>query len=397
MILSFLKKEISSSSHPTLDTHLSSISYLQPSSFSLFLPIISKKLSSTSVSTDSSPAHPSLVILTSANKHYHAILLNWMLYMRINSIFNYIILCFDQETYQLVGDIRHEDGYGILINDCLTRNHMYKIRHYIANILLNNNYTVVISDCDCIWLHDFRYNWIEQFSSSPYQVDIITQIGRYPDHIFKKYGYTVCAGFMVLFPTNNTRLFYQDLLYTFMTRSESMNTSEYDDQYQINSLLDELQLIPKFSSSIYSIPSILEIQNFYRNKSSSSNSILRASQITPFIHHLNTTTTTFHNPIQLAFYPSNYFPRISSISSVSRLNIHSYYQYYSLQYCPLIWHLKPPSQHPSTYLYHLKKSNLFLLDSRWHEITRKDIRESYFEELISKYLPTIPRGPCFYQ
>jgi hypothetical protein len=313
------------------------------------------------------------LILTSSNKGYKGLLLNWMFYLKIHNIEEYLVLCFDSETFDIVGDWRDDGGYGILIEDCLTRNQIYEVRHQVARILIEQGYTIILSDSDCLWLQNFLQNWMNLLTTQT--IDIIAQIGTYPIDLYDKYGYTVCAGLMILFPTLNTRNFYQQLIEKFSELDSSQE--EIDDQFLINHLLDGMNSFHSFSPEILLPHSLLQSSSYRPNLLNSNH-----HQMKPFLHLSGYPSSQ----LNLSFFPFEYFPRISSkLSVASRLNLHHSYRFFSLHFCPFVWHMKPPHHHPSSSIYQLKRLKLFLLSPGWQDIHSFQERRFYFHQLISKF------------
>jgi hypothetical protein len=310
---------------------------------------------------------PQTLIVTSSDAQYRGILLNWMYSMKLLDIQEYLILCFDQKTFDLVGDWNDHYGHGILIQDCQSKNQKFEIRHQIANIILQNNDTVILSDCDSLWLQDFRSQWIQPFRR---QVDLIAQIGTHPIDVSKRYGYAVCAGLMVLFPTHNTIRFYQKLLERF--HEFELSSEEIDDQSLINHLLESFHTLQPFDSKINHLPSISEMESSYRRNNGTLPPLHHPRD--PFLHLPNSSSSN----LQLGLFPFNSFPRI--LPSSDRLALQHYYRYFS-QYCPSVWHLKPPFPHPSAHIYQLQQSKLFQLDSKWKDIKSFPQVQKYFHYL----------------
>jgi hypothetical protein len=358
---SLSRKEIESSSAAGIHSHIPSSSPLDENN-----SVLSYDIQINFTQTKGSLSRT--LIVTSSDVQYKGILLNWMYSMKLLQIEDYLILCYDREIYDLVGDWNTHNGHGIFIQGCQTRNQKFQMRHQIAYHFLKNNYTIILTDCDCLWLQDFRLHWIQPYHG---KVDVIGQIGTHPVDVYEKYGYAVCAGLLVLFPTQKTINFYQKLLKLFHG-FEISSQQEIDDQSLINHLLESFNSLQYFNSTIHHLPSISEMQSSQRNKDFISSS----SQRNSFLHLPNSSSSK----LKLGLFPFNYFPRISQTSSSSRLTLHHYYQYYS-QYCPMVWHLKPPFHHPSAYIYQLQRSNLFRLTPQWKDLTSFSQLADYFHSL----------------
>lgn len=368
-----------------------------------------------------------VIILTSSSWNYKDILINWMFQMKLLQINNYLVICYDSFIFKLVGNIER-NGYGLLLeNCCKSRNYYFWMRHFIAKILLTMNYTVILSDTDCIWLQDFRFNWIQFFYNSSF--DMITQLGTYPSYIYNHYGVTICAGFMALFPTTNTKLFYELLLSIIQFLNE--NNLNYDDQFIINHILGELTVLNNFPNNLYlssdhfhskSISNTLSYniqpflhyklntfnQNNQLNNNNNTNTNINRNNESSFMSNLllnHSYLRLFHSSslqfLNLSFFPYSYFPRYYHQSKIStRFTMINSYKLHYEKYCPMVWHSKPPSSSFTTsesssssstsptillQIQQLKRIKLFYLDSNYKKIKTFQQLDKYFKLLYVKY------------
>lgn len=171
-----------------------------------------------------SPAQKHIVV-TISDWMYRPILLNWMVHMHYNNVLEYLVLCLDQKTLDLVGHWS-KGGHGILIPECHERLDIFRFRHIMVQALLKEDYIVVLVDADCIWLRN-ALPWILPLSQ---RADIVAQMGFAPNKTFYRRGVTACAGFLTLMPTASTRHFYHTYL-----RGLGAGV---DDQWLLNSVLE---------------------------------------------------------------------------------------------------------------------------------------------------------------
>lgn len=166
------------------------------------------------------------IIVTISDWDYRPLLLNWMVHMLFLNISEYIVLCLDSRTYDLVG-AWHDGGHGILVPEYHERLEIFRFRHTMVRTLLRRGYSVVLVDNDCVWLKNAMH-WILPAHG---QADILAQMGFAPNGTFYRQGVTACAGFLVLFPTDRTRHFYD--LYV-----DGLGPN-VDDQWHLNAMLEK--------------------------------------------------------------------------------------------------------------------------------------------------------------
>ena len=175
--------------------------------------------------TPISPRTQKHIVVTISDWMYRPILLNWMVHMHHNNVLEYLVLCLDQKTLDLVGHWS-VGGHGILIPECHERLDIFRFRHVMVQALLKEDYIVALVDADCVWLRN-ALPWILPLAQ---RADIIAQMGFAPNKTYFKRGVTACAGFLILMPTENTRRFYHTYL-----RGLGKGV---DDQWLLNSVLE---------------------------------------------------------------------------------------------------------------------------------------------------------------
>lgn len=169
---------------------------------------------------------PKHIIVTMSDWIYRPMLLNWMAHMNNLDVLEYLVLCLDKMTYDLVGPW-FEGGNGILVPECHERVEIFRFRHILVQTLLKDNFIVILVDSDCVWLKN-ALPWILSLAGS---ADIVAQMGFAPNSTFMRRGVTACAGFLTVLPTTRTLHFYQ--LYV------SGLAPKVDDQWHLNFMLEK--------------------------------------------------------------------------------------------------------------------------------------------------------------
>jgi hypothetical protein len=83
--------------------------------------------------------------------------------------------------------------------------------------LLLQDFHVIWSDSDCIWLHPFIHEWL---IPNHQKYDILSQMGTFPN-VREGPGVMVCTGLLSIFPTDKSKLIMKDFVL-------HLNTTERD-------------------------------------------------------------------------------------------------------------------------------------------------------------------------
>ena len=300
------------------------------------------------------------VILTSSDWNYRAIAMNFMAHMYHIQVLNFLVICLDEKTLSLVGSWEN-GGHGLYSSGCNSNNKIFQIRHRIAEVLLANNLTVVLSDGDCVWLKDFYASWL---SSYRYSVDVIAQMGKYPVNVLYEHGAAACAGLLVVNPTPAARVLYR----TFVSR---LALSATDDQVILNTVLMELnafQFEGRLPQTLTPLP----------------------TNGTPRLH-LPRPANKSSSSVRLGFLPHLQFPRIPLSTHGRGFAACGRY----LEHDPCVWHLAPPKgaaggSSPRVHL--LKMSGTFALHSDWHTLDKWNQLKPYFRLLTFRNHSAVASG-----
>ena len=300
------------------------------------------------------------IVVTSSDWNYRGITINFVAHMYHIGVTNFIVLCHDKKTLSLIGDWENE-GHGMLVSGCNSYNKIFQIRHRVAEVMLSNNLTVILSDGDCVWLQNFYASWILPYR---YAVDVIAQMGRYPEGIFREYGAAACAGLLIVHPSPAGLAFYR--------RYISRMTLVVDDQVVLNAQLRE--------------------HNAFQFDGRLPQGSVGMTNFSPAADGLHMPRSDSNATLRMAFLPHHKFPRVSlSTHDVGLFRIYGEY----MRHDPLVWHIAPPKRaargaHPRIYL--LKVSGVFVPDSNWHTLTRWGQLELYMRSLDFKERPVNPYG-----
>lgn len=143
-------------------------------------------------------------IIAFGNSRYKRIAHNWALYLQKHGITNYTIYSLDHDIYDYLVENK--------INTELLELHFFHARRYRWNLrfkyisdLLLQDESVLHSDLDAVWLK----NPLEFIDDTH---DIIASTGSYPFGIRKKFGSTICCGWIYYNSTFNVKKLFNDIL-----------------------------------------------------------------------------------------------------------------------------------------------------------------------------------------
>lgn len=181
------------------------------------------------------------VAITGADWGYRGVLFNWILHMERISRTNYVILCYDERTYQAVGSL-----HGVLVANCNTvdvhrgangirtsveMTQKMLMKHVAIWSVLQEEVIAVWSDVDALWLEDFMLApTLSQWSVA----DIVGTMGTYPDSVFRHKGVSLCTGLFAVFPSSTSLAFYSHVLTAIRVPGRYQS-----DQLALNELLEE--------------------------------------------------------------------------------------------------------------------------------------------------------------
>jgi hypothetical protein len=276
------------------------------------------------------------IIITGANYEYKDVVLNWIRHMQKIGITEYIILCYDIETLTIVGPW-YSGGHGFPVFGCNTHIEYMLIKFVIVNMLINSNYIVTWSDSDCLWRHPFLNDYalpyyhnrtqstdVENIYQKNSDIDLIAQMGTYPNHIYATTGATICMGLITVFPTMHSKQ-----LFTYI-RKYLAHYYPADDQYTINQILSNKNIMNFDKINMYHDNvnmsmwlqgnSSLHIRhnNHYvypliipKYNTSQTNGVTSIDITSPMPHQRNQSSGHINGfkHINIAFYPYEKFPR----------------------------------------------------------------------------------------
>ena len=167
-------------------------------------------------------AENNLVIISFANKRYQRIALNWVCYLDKLEITNYAIVSLDEETYDFLksnnintifmeGTVSRQAGSG------------WKWRTNKLYMFLESGLDVIHSDLDAVWLK----NPLELVESE-YDIIASSVVPGFPPETSKRWGFTMCMGWMFYRSTTATLSFFAKMLEI---------EKDFDDQIEVNDYL----------------------------------------------------------------------------------------------------------------------------------------------------------------
>jgi hypothetical protein len=108
------------------------------------------------------------------------------------------------------------------------------MKHVAVSRAINRGLIATWSDADCVWLKDFRRQYILQYQSR--NIDILGQYGTSPPIAFRKHGATICTGLFSVYPTTSAVTIYNKMVASLFQNSRGR---EYVDQSLFNILINE--------------------------------------------------------------------------------------------------------------------------------------------------------------
>jgi len=209
------------------------------------------------VLNDSVNSFRNLKVVVSSSEKYFPLLLNWLLYYkRIFPFFTdsslLYIICLDEIVENLLPNYGMNCSYVHYLPHrptIHTLSILWQIRTKAILLLLRNNFDVLMTDSDAIWIH----NPLPTIFSLTSKADIISSRAQFPEDIARKAGAALCMGFIYVSANNGTTALWQDF-YHFMLEQKSS-----DDQRDFNVYLLEHGLH-------YSIPPKIFISSIVTTK-----------------------------------------------------------------------------------------------------------------------------------
>jgi len=169
-----------------------------------------------------------MIVLTFVDSGFKEVFLNWAATMAKYDLDQHVVvIALDDEMYSFLSD--HDFATGRLVlpkrPDGVTQhNLLWPARmKIVSSILQEAKVDVVMSDADAMWL---RADVLEYIKQQP--GDIVASRGTFPFEWGRKWGATVCMGFVVL----RTSISKQSL-----TMLEDQTNTSGDDQVGINQML----------------------------------------------------------------------------------------------------------------------------------------------------------------
>lgn len=167
-------------------------------------------------------AENNLVIVSFANKRYQRIALNWVCHLDKLEITNYVIVSLGRETFDFLklnnintileeGIVPRQAGSG------------WKWRTSQLHMFLESGLDVIHSDLDAVWLK----NPLELLESE-YDIIASSVVPGFPPETSKRWGFTMCMGWMFYRSTTATLSFFDKILEI---------EKDFDDQIEVNNYL----------------------------------------------------------------------------------------------------------------------------------------------------------------
>jgi len=162
----------------------------------------------------------------SSTDKYIQVILNWLVFYHQlcpdrSSIY---FLCLDKTTEIVM------TKYGLqcshVFHTANNNNKLWLVRVRLTKQLLDQGFDVLLSDSDALWLRN-PFEYLENFDGS----DIISSRASFPEDVFKKYGATLCMGFIYIKTNEKTRALWGELSNTMAKDPRP------DDQRSLNKIL----------------------------------------------------------------------------------------------------------------------------------------------------------------
>ena len=275
------------------------------------------------------------IVLTGGDWAYRANVLNWIAHAENIGMTEYIVLCYGERMYNLVGSWE-EGGHGILVKDC-SRVIEYMFMKIMAMYLLHDmGYIVTWSDCDALWLKPFMDTWI-----LPYQrkIDFLSQKALHPTPISNITGSVICTGLFTVFPSPRSSKAMKRLIQAVRSNRQA------SDQLLVNKYLSRLGAFD-FNTRVEYDDEDME-------------------QIVAMPQYRNGTSP------RLGFLPSGVFPRSRSEREWAYVQKHD----------PALWHSKTEKVGQSK-IDGMKNASVFALMDGWESLRNASEVPSYIDREI---------------
>ncbi len=228
------------------------------------------------------------IIISISNWDYVEITLNWIAALKKLNINSYLIVSLDKKLHE------HLDNIGIknvLIEIENNHTNIWKVKLDVLSQLTNNGINFIYSDVDAVWLK----NPIKDYFSEKLADDVVFSAGTiHPKHIFKEWGFVLCAGLFYIKSTTSTKNLFKEVLKDFFITN--------DDQTSLNNVIYRMNIKWEFKSrKIIYVTGMKNglLNSFIKTKIVSSESIIRGTcadlniSVLPYNKFPRTISSTF--------------------------------------------------------------------------------------------------------
>lgn len=165
-------------------------------------------------------------ILMSSTDKYVNVILNWLIFYHQlcpdrSSLY---FLCLDKTTELMMTKYGLQCSY--VFHSSMNKNKLWLMRMRLTKQLLDQGFDVLMSDSDAVWLRN-PFEYMEKFNTS----DIVSSRASFPEDVSKRFGATLCMGFIYIKTNPQTKAMWGEL------NSVMSTDPRPDDQRSLNKVL----------------------------------------------------------------------------------------------------------------------------------------------------------------
>lgn len=174
------------------------------------------------------------IVISIANWEYAELTLNWIAALKKLNINNYLIVSLDMELHEYLDSLNIKN---VLVEIDNNITNIWKIKLNVSSLLVNNGINFIYSDVDAIWLKDP----VRDYFSDNLSDEVVFSAGTiHPNHIYKAWGFTLCAGLFCIKSCRSTKDLFN------MALKDFSNTN--DDQTSLNNVIYNMNINWEFKS-----------------------------------------------------------------------------------------------------------------------------------------------------
>jgi hypothetical protein len=162
------------------------------------------------------------IIIVFANYQYKEVIDNWLFALKRIEIYNYVIISFDKKLFHY---LRQKNIPTFYYKTGTDLNELWINRIRILKDIINNDYNVIHSDADAIWLK----NPLKEFFYSQDSDVVFSQGTIWPPDIHKEWDFVLCCGFFGIKSNKATKKLIRDVYHDVVKSG--------DDQVSFNRII----------------------------------------------------------------------------------------------------------------------------------------------------------------